>query len=108
MRNLAVGTASLVFSIAALAQVAPPPGTAAQRKADQQARIAQGVKSGQLTAHETANLEARESSVNHEERAMRAENGGKLTAADRAALNRRQNHISNSIYKDKHNGAVQP
>jgi hypothetical protein len=60
-----------------------------------------------MTAHETANLEAREASVNKEERNMRAANNGKLTAADRAALNNRQNKISNSIYKDKHNAAVQ-
>jgi hypothetical protein len=90
-----------------VAQTAPPPGTVGQRKANQQARIAQGVKSGQLTAHETSNLEAREASVNREERKMRAADGGKLTAADRAALNNRQNKISNSIYKDKHNAAVQ-
>jgi hypothetical protein len=38
---------------------------------------------------------------------VRAANGGKLTAADRTALNNRQNKISNSIYKDKHNAAVQ-
>ncbi len=103
---LALGT-SLLFGMSAVAQTAPPPGTAGQRKLDQQARIAQGVKSGQLTAHETANLEGREASVNKEERTMRADNGGKLTAADRAALNNRQNKISGSIYKDKHNAAVQ-
>jgi len=34
---------------------------------------------------------------------MRKENGGKLTAADRAKLNRQQNHMSKEIYKDKHN-----
>jgi hypothetical protein len=108
IRTLALGTASLVLTFAAMAQTtAPPPGTAGQRKANQQARIAQGVKSGQLTAHETANLEHREASVNHEERNMRAADNGKLTAADRTALNNRQNHISNSIYKDKHNAAVQ-
>jgi hypothetical protein len=108
IRILALGTASLVLTFAAMAQTtAPPPGTAGQRKANQQARIAQGVKSGQLTAHETANLEHREASVNHEERNMRAADNGKLTAADRTALNNRQNHISNSIYKDKHNAAVQ-
>ena len=104
--TIAIGSASL-FLIAAVAQTAPPPGTAGQRKANQQARIAQGVKSGQLTAHETGNLETREASVNKEERNMRAANGGKLTAADRTALNNRQNKISNSIYKDKHNAAVQ-
>lgn len=103
---LALG-ASLLLSLSAVAQTAPPPGTAGQRKVDQQARIGQGVKSGQLTAHETANLETREASVNKEERNMRAANGGKLTAGDRAAINNRQNRISSSIYKDKHNGAVQ-
>jgi hypothetical protein len=106
-RTLALGAAYLFLSVAALAQTAPPPGTAGVRKANQQARIGQGVQSGQLTAHETANLEHREASVNHEERNMRAADNGKLTAADRTALNNRQNRISNSIYKDKHNAAVQ-
>jgi hypothetical protein len=105
--TIALGSASLFLIAAAVAQTAPPPGTAAQRKANQQARIAQGVKSGQLTAHETGNLETREASVNKEERNMRAANNGKLTAADRTAINNRQNKISNSIYQDKHNAAVQ-
>jgi hypothetical protein len=105
--TIALGSASLFLIAAAVAQTAPPPGTAGQRKANQQARIAQGVKNGELTAHETGNLEAREASVNKEERAMRAADNGKLTAADRTALNNRQNRISNSIYKDKHNAAVQ-
>ena len=105
--TLALGAASLLFSITAVAQTAPPPGTAGQRKANQQARIAQGVKSGQLTAHETGNLEKREATVNHEEHKMRTADNGKLTAADRTALNNRQNKISNSIYTDKHNAAVQ-
>jgi hypothetical protein len=105
--TIAIGSASLFLIAAAVAQTAPPPGTVGQRKANQQERIAQGVKSGQLTAHETANLEHKEASVNREERNMRAANGGKLTAADRAALNARQNRISNDIYKDKHNAAVQ-
>src|SRR5271155_1520680 len=105
--TLILGSASLLLIVAAVAQTAPPPGTAAQRKANQQARIGQGVKSGQLTAHETANLETREASVNKEERNMRATNNGKLTAADRTAINNRQNKISNSIYQDKHNAATQ-
>jgi hypothetical protein len=105
--TLALGTTYLLLSLAAVAQTAPPPGTAGQRKANQQARIAQGVKSGQLTAHETANLEHREASVNKEEHNMRAADNGKLTAADRTALNNRQNKISNSIYQDKHNAATQ-
>jgi hypothetical protein len=76
------------------------------RKYDQQGRILQGDRSGQLTRGETRNLESRERSVNREEHAMRRTDGGHLTAGDKAALTRRQNNISRSIYKDKHNARV--
>jgi hypothetical protein len=77
-----------------------------ERKNDQQGRIAQGVRSGQLTAGETRNLERREASVNREEHAMRRADNGHLTRADKAALTHRQNNISRSISKDKHNARV--
>ncbi len=77
-----------------------------QRKNNQQERIGQGVRSGQLTARETTHLERRDASVNREEHAMRRADGGHLTAHDKAALTRRQNHNSRSIYKDKHNARV--
>jgi hypothetical protein len=77
------------------------------RKENQQDRIAQGVKSGQLTAGETANLEKKEAAVNQEERDMRKLDHGKLTAADKATLNQQQNQLSKQIYRDKHNGAVE-
>jgi len=35
---------------------------------------------------------------------MRSEDDGHLTAADRQKLNNQQNHLSNQIYDDKHNG----
>jgi hypothetical protein len=77
-----------------------------ERKSDQQARIGQGARSGQLSAGETRNLERREASVNREEYAMRRADGGHLTAGDEAALTRRQNHVSQAVYKDKHNARV--
>ena len=98
---------SLLSGVAAWAQTAPPPGTAGQRKADQQARIAQGVQSGQLTAHETGNLEHREASVNREERNMRAQDNGHLTRSDRSTIQHQQNQESRRIYRDKHNAKVQ-
>jgi len=89
-------------------QSAPVTGESIQdRKENQQDRIANGVKSGQLTAGETANLEKKESSVNQEERDMRKLDNGKLTAADKATLNQQQNQISRQIYQDKHNSAAQ-
>ena len=82
----------------------PKPTTeVGQRKENQQDRIAQGVKSGQLTAGETANLETKEAAINGETRADRAANGGKLTAAEKAQINRQQNGLSKQIYQDKHN-----
>ena len=93
--------AMLVAATVSLAQ--DQPSEVAQRKENQQDRIAQGVKSGQLTAGETANLENKEAAINGETRADRAANGGKLTPAERARVNRQQNHLSNQIYNDKHN-----
>jgi hypothetical protein len=77
--------------------------TIQQRKENQQARIAQGVRSGQLTPGETARLEHQQQSINHEERKMRKADNGHLTQADRTALNRRQNRASRNIYAKKHN-----
>ena len=76
------------------------------RKVDQQDRVAQGVKSGELTAGETGRLEHQESGINKEERGMRAQDNGKLTAQDRKTINHQQNVESKRIYKDKHNARV--
>jgi len=81
---------------------APKP-TIAERKENQQDRIANGVKSGQLTAGETANLETKEAAINGETKADRAANGGKLTAAEKQKVNKQQNQLSKQIYNDKHN-----
>jgi len=93
--------AMLVAATVSMAQ--DQPSEVAQRKENQQDRIAQGVKSGQLTAGETAKLENKEAAINGETRADRAANGGKLTPAEKARVNRQQNHLSNQIYNDKHN-----
>jgi hypothetical protein len=78
------------------------------RAENQQDRIANGARSGQLTAGETKHLESREANINHEVKSDRAANGGKLTPGERAHVNQQQNNVSKSIYNDKHNGATQP
>ena len=77
------------------------------RKENQQDRIAQGVKSGQLTAGETANLEHKEAKLNRETRRDRRQNGGNLTNKEKRQINRQQNKLSRQIYRDKHNGKTQ-
>ena len=93
---------SMQGSSATTATPAKPP-TIAERKENQQDRIASGVKSGQLTAGETANLESKEAAINGETRADRAANGGKLTQSEKQQINQQQNQLSKQIYQDKHN-----
>ncbi len=75
------------------------------REENQQDRIAQGVKSGELTPHETAKLERQESRINREVRNDRKANGGNLTNKEKAKINRQQNRESARIYNKKHNAA---
>ena len=96
-------TAWLAVGVSAYAQKSE----AGKRAANQQQRIAQGVKSGSLTARGTANLENKESAINHEVKADRSANGGKLTSGEKAQVNRQQNQVSRQIYTDKHNAAHQ-
>jgi len=112
-RGLILSAAAVVVlcSPSLFAQSQPPTGTPAgsdpqsiaQRKDNQQDRIAQGIDSDQLTAGETKNLETKEADVNKEEHTMRSDDDGHLTSADRTKLDSQQNHLSNQIYDDKHN-----
>ena len=96
LNNVLLAVALAAFALRATAQ------TIHQRKVNQQRRIGNGVKSGQLTPKETTHLERRETHLNRETRRMRAANGGKLTPKEKARVTRQQNHISNSIYRQKH------
>ena len=80
-----------------------PTSEVGKRAENQQDRIGQGVKSGQLTPGETANLEGKESAINREVAQDRKANGGHLTGQERAQVNAQQNKVSKQIYKDKHN-----
>lgn len=79
-----------------------------ERAENQQDRVANGVRSGQMTAGETRNVESREANINHEVKTDRAANGGTLTPQEREHVNQQQNNVSHSIYDDKHNAATQP
>ena len=74
-----------------------------QREQNQQDRIANGVKSGQLTPGETQRLERGEQRLQNNEKKDMAKDNGHLTKQDQRQLNRKANHMSKRIYKDKHN-----
>ena len=73
------------------------------RQGDQQQRINQGVRSGQMTPGETRNVENRDSSIQRQAQADRQANGGRLTGQEKQQINQRQNNVSQSINNDKHN-----
>jgi len=98
----------MFLALGALPAFAQSSAEIQQRKDNQQERIANGVKSGQLTPGETRNLESKEAGLNREERNMRAQDNGHLTGADKAKLNRQQNHLSKDIYDEKHNARTRP
>jgi hypothetical protein len=72
------------------------------REQRQQARIQQGIQSGQLTPREAYRLERQQSRIAATENRMKAD--GVLTRGERAKLTRMQNRASNDIYRLKHNG----
>jgi hypothetical protein len=72
-----------------------------QRNVNQQQRIENGVKSGQLTNKETASLERGQSHVNNSE--AKAGANGHVSANGQKNIQARENHQSNRIYNKKHN-----
>jgi hypothetical protein len=101
MKSLHGKTIAVVLAIGlALPALA---GEVDRRQANQQARIAEGVESGQLTPAETARLERKEARIRREIRRDRAANGGTLTPAEKAKINREENRTSRQIYRAKHN-----
>jgi hypothetical protein len=77
-----------------------------ERAANQQNRIANGVRSGQMTPRETGNVENREASIHQQTANDRAANGGRLAGQEHQQINQRQNNVSRSIENDKHNAAT--
>jgi hypothetical protein len=77
-----------------------------QRQANQEARIQQGVQSGQLTPKETAKLEKGQAKVQAMEDKAKAD--GTVTAKERAKLAKAQDKQSKKIYRKKHNEKKTP
>jgi len=71
-----------------------------QRQANQEARIQQGVQSGELTGKEAAKLEKGQASVQKKEDKAKAD--GQVTQKERAKLAKAQDKQSKKIRKQKH------
>lgn len=101
-RTFAVAAVLAAVSVPALA------GTPAldARQQNQRERIAQGLRSGELTAPETRRLVRGEVRLHRHERVAKSD--GLVTAAERAALQRHANRMSARIYRQKHDPQSRP
>jgi len=73
------------------------------REANQDQRIANGLRSGQMTSGEAARAERTQANIDQQVHDDRAANGGKLTGQERQQINGEQNAASRQIYDEKHN-----
>ncbi len=76
------------------------------RAYDQQGRIAQGIRNGQLSAGQGAHAEYRQRNIDRSVRQDRMANNGRLTPQERQNINRRQNNASGQIYRQRHDGRM--
>ena len=74
-----------------------------QQEQNQEKRVEQGIKSGELTKGEAAHLEAQQGKIKVDEAKAKAKADGKVTAKERAKLKREQNRASRDVYRKKHN-----
>jgi hypothetical protein len=68
---------------------------------NQNARINAGVRDGQLSHGQAAQLHREDHAIRQEERGMAAEHGGHITAHDQRVLNRQENAVSNQIHSER-------
>ena len=72
-----------------------------QRNANQQARINQGIRSGQLSNKEAGSLERGQAHADRSE--ANAARNGRVGAREQARTQGKENHQSGRIYRKKHN-----
>lgn len=80
-------------------------GQVDQRQSNQQQRITEGQKSGQLTHQEAVKLRHQQQKIQQAKR--RARRDGVVTPREQAQLNRMQNKASRDIHRSKQNNVTQ-
>jgi len=94
------------WSVSAQEQTAPPKTPKITKKQiRQQARIKQGVQSGELTKGETVRLEKEQGKIRAEK--LQAKSDGKVTPQERQKIRHDQRKASRHIYRAKHNDNTQ-
>ena len=98
--KLLAGVLVSAFALPVFAQTATP--AIGQTQRNQEGRIEQGVRSGELTRPETRSLQQQQRAIKAEKRAAKAD--GVVTVAERQKIRRDQARASRAIHNKKHNG----
>ena len=93
------GLASTSFADTAWQKAHPRREQVNNRLANQNKRIHQERKEGEITGKQAARLHREDRTIRHEERAMARTNGGHVTKAEKHALNQQENQVSRQIGK---------
>lgn len=91
---------SLVSAIAFLNPSSASAGEIRDRQVNQQQRIYNGVKQGEISQQEYQNLETREARIAAQRRVYLRD--GNLSRKEAARLTNEQNRVSQAIYRDRH------
>lgn len=89
------------LGLVALAAAMPAEARINQRQGNQQHRIYNGIRSGELTPRETWRLERQQGRIARYEARSRADGPG-LTYRERYRLERMQDRASRNIYRQRH------
>jgi hypothetical protein len=103
MRNQHILAALCGLAALAAATPAAAHSRVNHRQANEQHRIAQGVRSGRLTPYEAARLERQQARIARYEHRSRADGRG-LSWQERRRIERMQDRASHNIYRQKHDG----
>jgi uncharacterized membrane protein YebE (DUF533 family) len=99
MKKIFVIVFLTMVTVISYAQQTP---VADQRQRNQQARIREGVVSGDLTRTETRRLRTEQRHIRRTERRAKAD--GTVTTQERRKIQRKQNRASRDIRRQKHDG----
>ena len=93
----ATGTSSLAHAETTWQQQHPRRAEVNARLANQDARIHNEVKTGQITRGQAAQLHHEDHQIRQEERLMASQDGGHITKPEQRVLNQQENQVSRQI-----------
>lgn len=100
MKRNTILTATLIAASATMLATSASADQIDRRQAEQERRIQEGVRSGQLTRGEYRQLEAEQARIREMERRAKAD--GHVDRAERARIEAAQNAANRHIYQEKH------